>query len=61
MSERPAKKRTRRWIALVLLLLTLVLLRNPVLRSMGDFLVVQDELEQVDAIYVLSGNSFDRK
>ncbi len=60
MSESRAKKRTRRWIALAILLLALFLLRNPVLRSMGDYLVVQDELEKVDAIYVLSGNSFDR-
>ena len=42
------------------LLLLLVLLHRPLLRAVGDYLIVQDDLEPVEAIFVLSGNSFDR-
>ncbi len=46
------------------ILLALILLsgifHKQLLRKMGDFLIVQDELAQVEAMFVLSGNSFDR-
>lgn len=60
MSERRAKKWRRRLIIAFGLILLLFLFRNPVLRSVGNFLVVEDPKEKVDAIYVLSGNSYDR-
>lgn len=41
-------------------LLLLGIFNRPILREMGRFLIVQDELSQVDAMFVLSGNSFDR-
>ncbi|MEM7038070.1 MAG: YdcF family protein, partial [Bacteroidota bacterium] len=44
----------------VFVLLTLFLFRVKILRAMGHFLIVEDPVEQVDAIFVLSGNSFDR-
>jgi uncharacterized SAM-binding protein YcdF (DUF218 family) len=42
------------------LLLMLLLLHRPILRGMGDYLIVQDTLAPVEAIFVLSGNPFDR-
>jgi uncharacterized SAM-binding protein YcdF (DUF218 family) len=42
------------------LLLILYFFRFPILRGMGNYLVVQDDLEKCDAIYVLSGNPIDR-
>jgi uncharacterized SAM-binding protein YcdF (DUF218 family) len=42
------------------LLLILYIFRFPLLRGMGNFLTVQDDLEKCDAIYVLSGNPIDR-
>lgn len=60
MSKGPAKKAKRRLGLLVLCLLGMVLFRNTILRSVGNYLVVEDPKQKVDAIYVLSGNSFDR-
>jgi uncharacterized SAM-binding protein YcdF (DUF218 family) len=55
---------SRRWIVrsgLVLFLLLLaVLLRGKILKTAGSTLVVEDPAEQVDALFVLSGNAFDR-
>lgn len=42
------------------LLLLAAVLHRPILRAIGDFLVVEDDLTQVDAMFVLSGNPFDR-
>jgi uncharacterized SAM-binding protein YcdF (DUF218 family) len=39
----------------LLLLLTLVLTREPILFAIGDFLVVRDELQLADVIHVISG------
>jgi uncharacterized SAM-binding protein YcdF (DUF218 family) len=39
----------------VLLGMTLFLIREPVLLAIGDFLVVQDELQPADVIHVISG------
>lgn len=60
MSERRAKKWRRQLIFSFSFIVLLLLFRNPLLRSVGYFLVVEDPKQQVDAIYVLSGNSFDR-
>lgn len=53
-------KQNWKWIALAALLLGALLFHKSLLRGMGNFLIVEDPLEQVDALYVLSGNSFDR-
>lgn len=44
----------------MLLILTLYILRGPILRGIGNFLVVEDEINQVDAAFVLSGGSYER-
>lgn len=46
-------------ILLGIMLLAAIFYRQ-ILREIGNFLIVQDELTQVDAMFVLSGNSFDR-
>ena len=50
----------RRWWLPLLLVLLLGIFHRPVLRGMGNYLIVQDEAVPVEAIFVLSGNSFDR-
>jgi uncharacterized SAM-binding protein YcdF (DUF218 family) len=50
----------RKWLVFalgpgLLLLLTLVLIREPILFVIGDFLVVRDELQLADVIHVISG------
>ncbi len=60
MSEGRAKRWRRRLIISFGLLLLLIIFRKPLLRSVGNFLVVEDPKQKVEAIYVLSGNSFDR-
>lgn len=45
---------------ILLLLLTVYALRRPLLRSCGTFLIKQDSLQKADALFVLSGSSFDR-
>ncbi|MFN8395686.1 MAG: YdcF family protein [Bacteroidia bacterium] len=42
------------------MVILLGLLHRPILRAMGHYLIVQDKLSQVEAMFVLSGNSFDR-
>lgn len=54
------KRRLKRWLFPLVLLFFLALFHKSVLRGMGNYLIVQDEKEKVDAIFVLSGNSFDR-
>lgn len=44
----------------MLLLALLFLLRGPLLRGMGNFLITEDRLEHADVVYVLGGNSLDR-
>lgn len=55
---------SRRWLIrlgiLMFLLLMAVLLRARILGLAGATLVVEDEPEQVDALFVLSGNAYDR-
>lgn len=53
----PAIRRSLRW---GLLLLFLLAFHKPILRGVGQYLVVEDPLRKVDAIYVLSGNPGDR-
>lgn len=36
------------------------MLHRPLLRAVGHYLIVQDDLQRVEAMFVLSGNSFDR-
>ncbi|MDX2246360.1 MAG: YdcF family protein [Bacteroidia bacterium] len=45
---------------LVVLVITLYLVRVPILRGIGNFLIREDTLMPVDAIVVLSGNSDER-
>lgn len=59
----PIRIRRRLAIRSAILLLVLAFLflgRNRILRAIGHHLIVQDPVEQVDALFVLSGNSFDR-
>jgi len=54
-------KRWRRYLILVVVLgLVLFLGKGNILRGIGNALVVEDGKQKVDAIYVLSGNSYDR-
>ena len=50
----------RRFLGVLAGLLLLFLLRWTILGAVGNYLIVQDAKERVDAVYVLSGNSFDR-
>jgi len=54
----------RRFIYLVLFLgfgaLIAWLAREPILRSVGNYLIVEDELKQAEVIFLLGGGSFDR-
>jgi uncharacterized SAM-binding protein YcdF (DUF218 family) len=53
----------RKWlfwgISVILLLAGLFLIHNPVLLSIGDFLIIEDKLKQADVIHILGGG-FDR-
>jgi uncharacterized SAM-binding protein YcdF (DUF218 family) len=42
------------------LLVLLVLFRNPLFRSIGNFLDAEDELMRTEACFILGGNSFER-
>ncbi|MDZ4751411.1 MAG: YdcF family protein [Flavobacteriales bacterium] len=44
----------------LLLILTLFVLRYPILRGIGNYLYAADELQKSDAVFVLGGNSFER-
>ena len=46
--------------SLVLILLTLFLLRYPLLRAAGNYLIKEDPISRCEAMFVLSGNSWDR-
>ena len=47
-------------ILLIVLVLLFFLLRIPVLRGIGSFLISEDKKEPVEVLFVLGGNSFDR-
>lgn len=54
------RKRLIRYAIYLCLLFILWLCRYPILRGIGNFLIREDELEQVDAIYILGGASQER-
>src|SRR5689334_11952468 len=58
------KVRAKRWgkrLAVVLgVLLLLYLLRFPILRGIGNYLVVEDPLAHADVAFVLGGGALDR-
>lgn len=60
MAKSNFKKWRKRLILIAVLGLALFLGKGSILRGVGDVLVVQDGKQKVDAIYVLSGNSYDR-
>ncbi|MFT4679564.1 MAG: uncharacterized SAM-binding protein YcdF (DUF218 family) [Flavobacteriales bacterium] len=50
-----------RWgVRIAILAFVLFLFRGPILRGLGNFLSPEDELEHVEALFVLGGNSLDR-
>ncbi len=50
-----------RWVLVFTgILLLLFILRNPILRGIGNYLVADDSPSQVDACFILGGNSFER-
>jgi uncharacterized SAM-binding protein YcdF (DUF218 family) len=54
-------KKSRIFLGIALgLLLGLAILHQPILRGLGRWLIVQDDLAQAEALFVLSGNSLDR-
>ncbi len=60
-SKGPAwRKRLRAAAVMAVLLLTLFLLRYPLLRGLGDFLITEDPLGPADAVFVLGGSVQDR-
>lgn len=54
------QKAVRRLVVLALVAVLLFLLRWPILRGMGNFLITEDPVAQVDAVFVLGGSVFDR-
>jgi uncharacterized SAM-binding protein YcdF (DUF218 family) len=50
----------RRLLRAGIVILALLLLHRQILLGIGGYLIVEDPLRKVDAIYVLSGNSQDR-
>lgn len=58
--ERRRRFRTKTWLLGVATLLVLFVLRLPLLRSAGDFLVLEERPIRGDAILVLSGSVPDR-
>jgi uncharacterized SAM-binding protein YcdF (DUF218 family) len=54
-------KKMRIFLGIMLgLILLSGIFHKQILRELGHFLIVQDELTRVEAMFVLSGNSFDR-
>ncbi|RMG19365.1 MAG: YdcF family protein [Bacteroidetes bacterium] len=45
---------------LLVLFGTAYLLRGPLLRAAGNFLIAEDEIKKVDAVFVLSGGAYER-
>ena len=54
----------RKWFRILVgflcLLIILFLVRKPIMRGMGNYLIYENELEEVDVIVVLSGGAYDR-
>lgn len=55
---RKVKKMRIFLVFLLGIMLLAAIFYRQILREIGNFLIVQDELTQVDAMFVLSGNSF---
>lgn len=55
----PGKKIRIAGVFLVLVI-CLLLFRNPILRGVGHFLIMEDELQKVPVAFVLSGGAYDR-
>lgn len=57
-------RKIKRWVFFFgisfVILLTLYFLRFSILKMAGNFLIREDELNQVDATFVLSGGSYER-
>jgi uncharacterized SAM-binding protein YcdF (DUF218 family) len=43
-----------------IMVMLFVFFGKPILRSVGNFLIAEDEITQADAIFVLGGNNYDR-
>lgn len=56
----PKARWARRVLAGVVVLLFLWLFRYPLMRAAGNFLITEDPLTRVDAVFVLGGSVFDR-
>ena len=54
------RRRKRTIILINVILVILILFRNPILRGVGSFLIVETAPQKVDAIFVLGGNLLDR-
>ena len=54
------KKRYKLLLGLLVLLLLSVIFRTSLYRFAGNLLIAEDELEQVDAIFLLGGGAYDR-
>ncbi len=50
----------KKWLFLFLLGCWIIIFRVPILQSIGNFLIKEDQLSKSDAIFVLGGNIFDR-
>lgn len=54
------KKRYKFLLVALVLLIVSGIFREPLYRIAGDLLIVEDKLEQADAIFLLGGGAFDR-
>lgn len=58
------KARSRKWLialgVILLLLVVVFLLRIPIMRGFGHYLICEDKLEPVEAMFVLSGAPMER-
>lgn len=58
--RRPGRRAARRVLLAALAVLLLFLLRYPILRGMGNYLITEDPATRVDAVFVLGGSVLDR-
>ncbi len=54
------KKLRKLWWGLFILGCLVIIFLQPVLKGVGGYLIVEDELKKSDAIFVLGGNTYDR-
>lgn len=54
------RKRLIRYAIYLSVLIVLYILREPILRGFGNYLITEDEIEKADAVYILGGSSYDR-